>query len=411
MFPGTNGPSSPVSYNGPFLAGVQFEVTAGGIWFEGYWWWVCPSGQPASAQKFALWNVTGQGTGTLISGSVVTSAALTAGQWNWVPLSAPFPLAIGTCYNACTGFSGSFPDTNDQFGAGDPYAAGLANGPLSAYSDTDGSLPAPYTTHQGLFGAQGDDPSASMPLSGSNSANFWMDLQVSDTAPPGYSGSYRLWPNKYDAAPETAPDSAVNYVVATEVHLSQPCTLDNIWYYSPPSVGQLATECGVWEISSRELIAGSTSPSWSGAAGSGWISCAFTGVTLPACEYKVAVYNGAPTPVPWSAKQLRYWDIGAGQNGITNGPLYAPQLADASTANIYQGSGQEPGQCTFAVGPPNQYPDLYVDGLAQNYWVDAEVTLATASTGSPPPSSPPPSSPPPSNPPKTDSGAFLTFFP
>jgi hypothetical protein len=167
----------------------------------------------------------------------------------------------------------------------------------------------------------------------------------------------------------------------------------------------------VWEISSRELIAGSTSPSWSGAAGSGWISCAFTGVTLPAGQYKVAVYNGAATPVPWSAKQLRYWDIGAGQNGITNGPLYAPQLADASTANIYQGSGQEPGQSTFAVGPPNQYPDLYVDGLAQNYWVDAEVTLATASTGSPPPSTPPPSSPPPSNPPKTDSGAFLTFFP
>ena len=123
-------------------------------------------------------------------------------------------------------------------------------------------------------------------------------------------------------------------------------------------------------------------------------------------QYKVAVYNGAATPGPWSAKQLKYWDIGAGQNGITNGPLYAPQLADASTANINPGPGQEPGQCTYAIGPPNQYPDLYGDGLAQNYWVDVEVTPATGSA-----SSPPPSSPPPSNPPTVDSGAFLTFFP
>ncbi len=386
------------------------------MWFEGYWWWVCPTGAPTSAQKFALWNVTGQGAGTLIPGSAVTSGALTSGQWNWVPLSTPLALAVGTCYNACTGFAGSFPNTNDQFGSGDPYAAGLVNGPLTAYSDTNGSLRTPYTTSQGVFGVAGTDPSVNMPGSGSNSANFWVDLQVSDTAPTGYGGSYRLWPNKWDAAPETTPDSAVNYVVATEVHLSQPCTLNNIWYYSPHGVGQLATECGVWDMSTQKLVAENTSPPWSGAAASGWISCAFTGVTLAAGQYKVAVYNGVATPGPWSAKQLNYWDIGAGQNGITNGPLYAPQLADASTANIYQGSGQEPGQCTFAVGPPNQYPNLYVDGLAQNYWVDIEVTPATGSTTSPPPTSPPPSSPPvssspPPEPPTVNSGAFLTFFP
>ena len=395
-----------MSYGGPFLAGVQFEVTAGGLWFEGYWWWVCPSGAPTSAQKFALWNVTGQGSSTLVPGSVVTSGALAAGQWNWVPLPAPFLLAVGTCYNACTGFTGSFPNTNDQFGSGDPYAAGLVNGPLTAYSDTDGSLRTPYTTSQGVFGVAGTDPSVNMPGSGSNSANFWMDLQVSDTAPMGYSGSYRLWPNKWDAAPETTADSAVNYVVATEVHLSQSCTLNNIWYYSPQGVDQLATECGIWDLDTQKLVAENTSPSWSGGAASGWNSCAFTGVTLSAGKYKVAVYNGAVAPGPWSAKQLRYWDIGAGQNGIANGPLYAPQLADASTANEDKGSGQEPGQCTYAVGPPNRYPDLYGDGLAQNYWVDVEVTPATGSTNSPPPSSPPPSEPP-----TVNSGSFLTFFP
>ncbi len=402
-----------MAYDGPFLAGIQFEVTAGGMWFEGYWWWVCPSGQPRAAQKFALWNVTGQGNGTLIPGSVVTSGPLTAGQWNWVPLPAPFPLAIGTCYNACTGFTGGFPSTNDQFDSGQPYGAGLVNGPLAAYSDTNGSLRTPYTTAQGVFSVAGTDPSVNLPLTGSNSANFWMDIQVGDTAPADYAGSYRLWPNKHDAAPETSPDSAVNYVVATEIHLSQECSVDKIWYYSPPGVNQLATECGIWDIGTRQLYAEDASPSWSGGAGSGWISCALSGLILPAGAYKVAVYNGAAVPGPWSAKQLRYWDIGPGHNGITNGPLTAPSLAVASPASVYQGSGTEPGQCTFAVGPPNQYPDLYVDGLAQNYWVDAEVTPAGGPVSSPSPtasatSSPPPGSPPPD---KDAGGAFLAFFP
>jgi hypothetical protein len=383
-----------VSYGGSFIAGVLFEVITGGMWLDGYWWWVCPSGQPTSAQKFALWNVTSAGAGSLIPASVVTSGQLTAGQWNWVPLSAPLQLAIGTCYNACTGFTGGFPETKNQFGSGDPFSAGIVQGPLTAYSDTSGTLPSPYKWPQGVFTASGSDPTVHAPSVGSSSANFWMDFQVSDTAPTAYNGSYRLWPSKFDASPTTSGDSAVNYVVATEVHLSQACTLDNIWYYSPSPVQQLATECGVWSISTRQLVAGNSSPVWSGAAGSGWVSCPFTGVTLPAGKYKVAVYNGAAAPQEWSPKQLNYWDVGVGSNGIANGPVYAPQLADAATANIYQGSGQEPGQSTFAVGPPNQYPDLYVDGLAQNYWVDIEVT-----PGGDPPA------------PAVNSGAFLTFFP
>jgi hypothetical protein len=384
-----------VSYDGSFLAGVLFEVTAGGMWFQGYWWWVCPAQQSTSAQKFALWNVTGQGSGMVVPGSVVTSGTLTAGQWNWVPLSAPLPLVIGTCYNTCTGFTGGFPETSDQFGSGDPYGGGIVNGPLSAYSDSSGSLPSPFGTNQGAFSTAGTDPSLQMPVWGSNSDNFWVDFQVSDSAPAGYSGSYRLWPTTYDASPETAIDDAVNYVVATEVHLSQACAVNNIWYYSPTGAGQLATECGIWDISTGKLVATNNSPSWSGSAGSGWISCAFTDVILPAGKYKVAVYNGTATPEPWSAKQLSYWDTGAGRNGITNGPLYAPQLTDAALADIYQGSGQEPGQSTFAVGPPNQYPNLYVDGLAQNYWVDMEVTPAAGT---------------PVNEPPVNSGAFLSFF-
>ena len=53
LFPSTAGPSTPVSYSGPFLAGVVFCVTINS-WFEGYWWWVCPTGQSTAPQKFAL---------------------------------------------------------------------------------------------------------------------------------------------------------------------------------------------------------------------------------------------------------------------------------------------------------------------------------------------------------------------
>lgn len=406
-----------MSYTGPFLAGVLFEVTQGGTWFTGYWWWVCPSGQSTAAQKFALWNITGNGLGVLVSGSVVTSGTLTAGQWNYVPLATPIPLSVGTTYNACTGFPGSFPNTNNEFGAGQPYGGGITAGPLTAFSAQDGTLHEPYGNGQGVFGTAGTDPSVDMPIASSGTDNFWMDLQVTDTAPSGYAGSYRLWPTKVDADWITELDSAVNYIIATEIHLSQPCALNKIWYYSPSETTQLATACDVWDIPSQASVAGSTSPAWSGVAGSGWVSCSFTSVTLPAGSYRVSVYNGAASPDGWGPKRLNYWDIGPGQNGLANGPITAPKLSAASTAWEYDGSAagstppwtngsQEAGQSTFAVGPPDQYPYLYVDGLAQNYWIDMEVTPTSGT----PATSSPPSSPPPTSPPDNSSG-FLIFFP
>ena len=313
LFPSTNGPSSPVSYGGPFMAGVVFKVTSGGIWFDGYWWWVCPSGQSTAAQKFALWAVYNGGSGAaLVPGSTVTSGTLAAGQWNYVPLSTPIPLAIGACYNACTGFSGSFPDTDGQYGAGGVYSAGIVNGPLSGFSDQSGSLPAPSMS-QGVFSVSGTDPTASMPANGSNSANFWMDLLV-DTNPPS-GASYRLWPS-YPVLPGAASGDTTAYTLATEFQLSEPCTLDKIWYYSASGAAALPTQCGIWSVSSQSVVSGTdnTSPSWSGAAGSGWVSCAYSGVTLPAGDYKVAVLRRRLQVVPGHDQLLgqrrprRQWD-------------------------------------------------------------------------------------------------------
>src|SRR5215475_5572651 len=408
LFPATNGPASPAAFAGNFLCGVLFKVTQGGMFLNGYYHWV-PTGGDTVARKFCLWAIKGAASGTLISAATVTSGTLTANTWNFVQLATPVPLAIGTAYCACTGWVAvnGFPDSDtagsgtgppDSYGTGG-HTAGITQGPLFAFSDGaggGGTAPEPYGTAQGVFSSTlGSDPAVNMPNQGSNSANFWMDVQVDTVTPVAYSGTYRLYPNKVDANQPTVPDNAVNYVVATEVRLSVRCQVSKIWYYSPVGTAQRATSCRVWSVlgpNSGTSVVTNLSPAWSGAAGSGWISCSFTSTFLPAGTYKVSVFNGAGTPDQWSAKDASsaYWGTGDGVNGITWGPLTAPGLsAPASLAYKYLGSGgansppfsdglgtTEPGQCTFVNATGDLYPYLYVDALAQNYWLDLEVTPA-----------------------------------
>ena len=409
-----NGPGSPTAYGGNFLAGTIFQVTQGGMWLDGYYWWV-PTGGDTGAQKFALWCLTAASTGSLVSGSVVTSGTLTAGTWNFVPLAVPLQLAIHGVYNACTGWISvnGFPATNNQFGATQPYAAGITNGPLMAFSDTTGTAASEWGSPQGVFGTGGSDPSVTMPGLGSNSANFWVDVSVSDTAPGGYSGSYRAWPNLATGDNFTSGDSAFNYNVGMEFHLTQDCTLNAIWFFcNSAGVTQFPTECAIWSISSTLKVAENASPTWlapgggPAAAASGWMYVPFTTVTLPAGQYKVGVYNQAASPQNgWSMKRTGYWGSSGGNppdgiNGITSGPLYVPPTASANQAWVYNGANpgatppfsngtQEPGQSVFSqdpnAGSPGAaaYPDLYVDALFQNYWVDVEVTPVQAPAAPP----------------------------
>ena len=363
LFGSTAGPAAPVSYSGPFTCGVVFSVTAGGCWLDGFWWWVCGSGQSTAAQKFALWCVYSTGaSGSLLAEGTVTSGALAAGQWNYVQLSSPVPLAAGATYVAATGFTGNFPDTNGQFGSGGPYSAGIVNGPLTAYSDATGSKPSPFNGAQGVFTVASADPTANMPIYGSNACNFWMDLQV-NTNPPA-NATYRLWPS-YPTLPGHISSDTAGYTLATEFQLSASCHLDNIWFYSASGAGALPARCAIWDVSSQTVVAGTdnTSPSWSGAAGSGWVSCAYSGVTLPAGDYKVAVYYGGGSA--WYQAALGYWTSGPGASGITAGPVTAPS-ASAATGS---------GQGTYHSGSW-AYPQTYATGNGENYWVDAEVTPA-----------------------------------
>jgi hypothetical protein len=386
-----NGPSTAVSYNGNFLAGTAFEVTDDDVWFEGYWWWVCDSGQQTQAQPFALWQVDNNNNGLLVEGGTVTSGTLTSGTWNYVALPAPIQLSRDIPYVVATGYActSGFPNTNNVFGAGDIYSAGIVNGPLTAYSDVTGSNPSPNLwAGQGLFALAYSDPTVHIPDDGYESASFWMDLQVSTAAPS--STSYRLWPSLPDP-PSRIMDSALNFTLATEFILNTDCTLDKIWFYSPSEASQLPSECGIWNISSQSLVTGTdnSSPTWSGVAGSGWVYCDYTqaNIVLTAnTKYKVAVVNDAANPGSWNSATLDYWSTGTGGSGISSGPISAPNEADSSS----------PGQSSYNQGSAFTYPATYDSGGAPNYWVDVEVT---------------PSSAPPPSPPVTTPGGFLAFFP
>lgn len=378
LFPATNGPSAASAYSGPYQAGVIFEVTAGNQWLDGYWWWVCSAGQQTTPVTAALWQSAGGPVYTLVPASSVTSGTLSAtpvggevgGHWNYIPLAAPIALSQGVAYTAVIGFqcTAGFPFVASQFGSGQPYSSGITQGPLFAYSDASGSAPPPASQTQGLFGvgaASSANANANYPTSGSSgSANFFVDVQIDSVAPLG--ASYSIWPSQpYPinwVIDDTTPLGQV-VTVGTEFTLAQPCTLNAIRFYSPPTATSLPTKCAIYSVPGQTIVSGTlnSSPSWSGAAASGWISVPYSGVTLPAGEYKVAV--SAPAGKFNATTGPNYWQSpGPGANGIVNGPITAPNNASATS----------PGQSSYQVAPDIAFPATNTGPYT--YWVDIQVT-------------------------------------
>lgn len=377
---GTQPPVSPTAFSGNYIAGLTFQST-GTAWLQGYWWYV-PSGGDTGPVKFALWQQGGPAgitQGTVVPGSVITSGTLTAGQFNFVTLATPLLLAKPTFYIAAVGYATTigFPDTTHQFGAGNPYSAGITNGPLAAPATSGTSGP------QQPFSTAGSDPSVTMPVTNNLDDLLWLDVQVTDTPPPG--ASYRLWPNfPYgigDGANGGVSTDTNGYTMSVQFSLSQPCALSRIWFYSQQAVFSgaaavaLPTRCTVWDVMSQAVVAGSDNAavSWkkpdgtAGSAGAGWLYCDYSGagVTLNSgAPFKASVfYAGGST---WRTVVDTYWaGGGGGASGITTGPLSAPNSANAT-----------PGQDSWH--GPNlawAYPGSFSN--PENDWVDVEVTPVT----------------------------------
>jgi hypothetical protein len=207
-----------------------------------------------------------------------------------------------------------------------------------------------------------------MPNNGSGDDNLWVDIQVSDTAPAAYAGSYRFWPNMADIG-NYSLDTANNFTLGTQFSVSQACTISKVWFYSPSGVTQFPTGTGVFDASGPTLVASNSSPSWSGSAGSGWMSSTLSGTLQPGHTYKVCVVNGAGSPAIWNAAVANYWSTGFGGSGLVAGPLSAPNNASALS----------PGQETYNAGATLTYPTTNAGPF--HYGVDIEVTPLAAGSG------------------------------
>jgi hypothetical protein len=361
-------------YSGDFLAGLAFQATAWNTWLEGFWWWV-PADGDTGPQPFALWQLfttaTSETTAGLIAAATVRSGPLTAGQWNYIPLGSPVALSAGVPYVAATGWVAvaGFPATNGQFGPGQPHADGIVKGPLAAYSDAGGGAPVPNNwAAQGLFSnLSGSDPTAAMPADGFESANFWVDVQVTDVPPAG--ATSRLWPS-LPVPPNTLSDSALPFTLATAITLSEPCDVKRIWFCSLAGATLLPAEVGIFNEATQQLMPGThiAGPAWSDGPGHGWVSCEYQGLTLPAGSYRVAVCSGAASE-PWNYATLGYFTTGAGSAGIAVGPLAAPgEAAMAGGA----------GQGSYNQGSALAWPGSYFSGSGGGpcYWVDIEIAVS-----------------------------------
>ena len=443
LWPSTNGPSSAISYSGPFISGMAFCVTSE-AWFMGYWWWVCGSGgQSTGPTKCALWQVpfVNNENPVLVPGSVVTSGTLTAGQWNYIPLPAPVPLSLGgssgmnppvnggddayalATYVAAIGCNGPFPDTSGYWGSGQTAPNGITNGPLTAFSGTGAGMPAPWPTNgaqsQGCFSVVGSDPSAFFPGSSSGTDNFWVDAQIGDYSSAPSGTSLRLFPN----FPAPIPNNDGDNTLATSgqaFSLSQACSLDKLWVYSPPGAAVLPTRTAIWNTSTKTVVSGTdnTSPSWlaqgggAAAPAGGWIYVDYSGahINLPAGDYTASFYNGSGQVVYGEAHNLFFAGTdpvsskvvgGPAWNGISvgGGILTSPNVANGPQLVYDDGSGTHPGNGSYKPSGWG-YPSNFESSSDWGEWrgIDVEVTPGSNGGGGNPP-------------PTVNSGAFLTFFP
>lgn len=164
-----------------------------------------------------------------------------------------------------------------------------------------------------------------------------------------------------------AADTAI-YTLTMEFALSAPGALTGIWFYSASGAAVLPDACCIFQVTGQSQVPGTvnTTPSWSGAAGSTWVKCAYPGTTTLqfSTNYRVAVHlpGGANA---YSATH-NYWTAGGpGQNGLTNGIISAP---NSTNSDVGQGA-------FFSGGSVLTYPNSQF--LTSNYWVDVEITTGS----------------------------------
>jgi len=164
-----------------------------------------------------------------------------------------------------------------------------------------------------------------------------------------------------------AGNASPQLTFTTEFTLTSAASLTGIWFYSPSGAAGLPDQCVLFDTSTQAEVSGTlnASPSWSGAAASGWVKCSYSGVALTSGHTYLAAVHVPPASSDGYGKTAAFWTTGTGSGGIVSGPLSAPNY---STSTL-QGAVAS-GQSTIT------YPTITESGAW--FGVDVEVSTATA---------------------------------
>ena len=165
--------------------------------------------------------------------------------------------------------------------------------------------------------------------------------------------------------PATIVADTGSYTLAVEFSSSVAGPLAGIGFYSAPGAGALPDTIALFAVSGTSLVH-SEAPSWSGAAGSGWVTALFSSPPslTASTAYKAAVFYAGGAN--WYSLTAHDFDSGAHAGGVTNGPLSAPNNA-----------GADVGQGSIHIGGSLAYPNNSFN--ASNYWAD--VRFVTSGSG------------------------------
>lgn len=184
--------------------------------------------------------------------------------------------------------------------------------------------------------------------------------------------------------------------------VSAPAGMTGIWFRSASGAGALPTACCVFDAANTATPVTGTlnsSPSWSGAAGSGWVKCTYDGtITLQVGHtyYVCVYYAGDGVNKWWSSATTWPSSLGGGTpfaTTVSNGPLNA--LVDNGTTPAIGQDSSNPA--TTGIAYPNHLiqhnldlgVDIEVNGAPAPVSVGATVGFGSANArafiGAPPP--------------------------
>jgi len=167
-----------------------------------------------------------------------------------------------------------------------------------------------------------------------------------------------------------AGNASPQLTFTAEFTLTASASLTGIWFYSPAGAAGLPDQCVLFDTSTQAEVSGTlnASPSWSGAAASGWVKCTYSPVALTSGHTYLVAVHVPPASSDGYGKTSAFWTTGPGASGIVSGPLSAPNYS-TSTLQGAVASGQS----------SITYPTITESGAY--FGVDVEVTTSSAVTG------------------------------